>query len=306
MPLRAQCLRGYLGPDRLVARRRCLRPRQRVIRPALAPDHHARRHQDDAEIKPQGGVAQVPLVKRILLARCEQRPPVDLRPAGDAGADQQTHAGIGGLIARQQRPRADQRHVAHQHVEQLRQLVKAAAASAVNTAKKQRARLGTGKIGFVLPKTRIDCISYFIQSKVEMELPGSAGEAAKSLTCPEVDTPDRKTPTREPPSTRTEVALTAAVRWPTQTGPRPRPTPASGGSQPKGSGLGRRWPSRPGYSLCNHERASLSVRLGYVYADPPISSGIKWSTSHGMGPCSVAFRMTRSLVFSLGNMSERQ
>ena len=62
--------------------------------------HHS--HENDAQIQPQRGIADVPLVERIFLLGAQQFAAVDLSPAGDSWANRQSNGGVGGLIARQQ------------------------------------------------------------------------------------------------------------------------------------------------------------------------------------------------------------
>ena len=78
---------------------------------------------DDAQIQERAGVADVPAVEHAALLGAEPVAAVDLGPAGDAGADRDPVGDAVRQVARQQRPRADQRHLAAQHVEELRQFV---------------------------------------------------------------------------------------------------------------------------------------------------------------------------------------
>ena len=83
---------------------------------------------DDAQIEPEAGVLDVPEIERQLLRGLELVAAVDLRPAGDARARGRAAGEVLRQVARQERSGADQRHVADQDVDQLRQLVQPGAA----------------------------------------------------------------------------------------------------------------------------------------------------------------------------------
>src|SRR6516164_2695334 len=100
---------------------------QYFIRSALTPDHDAQGHYHDTKVDPPRGVSHVPLIQCVFFAWGEQCSSVHLRPTGDAGADRQAHAWICRLVTRQKWARSDQRHVSHEHVDQLRELVEAGA-----------------------------------------------------------------------------------------------------------------------------------------------------------------------------------
>ena len=53
-------------------------------------------HVNDAQIEPQRGIADVPLVKGIFLLRGKQFPAIDLSPAGYSWANRQPYSGVGG------------------------------------------------------------------------------------------------------------------------------------------------------------------------------------------------------------------
>ena len=95
------------------------------LRPAqlLAGDRQVQRAPQDAQVDREAGVAQVPGIEGDPLVDAQPIAAVDLRPAGDAGRKRDRLGDPLPQVARREGPRADERHLAAQHVDELRQLV---------------------------------------------------------------------------------------------------------------------------------------------------------------------------------------
>src|SRR5205085_9681679 len=110
-----------------------LRARERSLR-ALAENHDLDRVEQDRQVEQERLVLDVEQIVLQLLQRILEGaavPIIDLRPARQSRLHDVTLLEVRDLLRqvvhemRPLRPRADQRHVAGQHVEQLRQLVEA-------------------------------------------------------------------------------------------------------------------------------------------------------------------------------------
>ena len=98
--------------------------------PVAARERHERAP-EDPKVEPEAPVVDVPDVERELFLPREPVPSAHLGQAGQAGRDLVAARLLGGValeVLRQQRARTDQRHVAAQHVPELRQLVEAGGA----------------------------------------------------------------------------------------------------------------------------------------------------------------------------------
>src|ERR1019366_1816193 len=107
---RPKLLRGHMSP----------------LTDPLAPEHFPNSHGQNANIKPETPVVDVPEIKRELLVPAEVITTVDLSPAGDT----RFHIVPPGLlrsvalhILRQEWPWTNQTHLAFQHIPQLGQLI---------------------------------------------------------------------------------------------------------------------------------------------------------------------------------------
>src|SRR6185436_17220709 len=101
------------------------------LRQPLGGDDLLHRLPEDPQVEPDGAVIDIPDVEAQALFPGLRVAAVDLRPAGDAGPHFVPARLLGRIereIFRQERPRADEAHVAAQHIPELRQLVKAVAA----------------------------------------------------------------------------------------------------------------------------------------------------------------------------------
>ena len=91
-----------------------------------AGEHHPRAAPQDLEVQAPRAVLDVPQVELDPRAPRQRRAAVDLRPTGDARADGEAAAFALGVLRdlrRQRRARADDRHLAAQHVDEVGQLV---------------------------------------------------------------------------------------------------------------------------------------------------------------------------------------
>ena len=107
-----------LAPDPVGPQRFGLEPVE-----LLAEGHHLQRAADDAQVEQGAGVAHVPAVERASLFDAQPVAAVHLGPAGDPGPNRDPVGDPVRQVARQERPRSDQRHLAPQHVKELRDLV---------------------------------------------------------------------------------------------------------------------------------------------------------------------------------------
>ena len=97
------------------------------LRP-LARDHPAKRPPKNAKIQPQRHMIYVPHIVIKLLLPSDRVAPVNLRPAGDSGADVVATllmGAVAGKVAHQERPRSNQAHVPRKHVVERWKLVEA-------------------------------------------------------------------------------------------------------------------------------------------------------------------------------------
>ena len=98
---------------------------------AFALDDFEQGAQQDAQVEPEAQVVDVPDVEGELFFPTDGVTAVDLGPAGDAGPDGVAAHLFGGVeleVLHEQRPWADEAHLALEHVDQLGQLVEAGAA----------------------------------------------------------------------------------------------------------------------------------------------------------------------------------
>ena len=99
---------------------------------------------EDAQVEPQRGVLEVPDVELDPLGPRQRRAAVDLRPAGQAGPDGEPLPLAVRVVVDldlQRRARPDQRHLAAQDVDQVRQLVDRRAAQERADARDPRVAL---------------------------------------------------------------------------------------------------------------------------------------------------------------------
>src|SRR5436190_14653465 len=93
---------------------------------AVPAEDHAGGPQQDLEVQAPAAVLDVPEVELDAVAPRQRGATVDLRPAGEPGLDGQAPALAVGVLRdldRDRRPRADDGHVAAQHIDQVRYLV---------------------------------------------------------------------------------------------------------------------------------------------------------------------------------------
>ena len=99
---------------------------------------------EDPQVEPQRRVLEVPEVELDPLGPRQRRAAVDLRPAAQPRAGVEAEAlavGVGVDLDLDRRPRADQRHLAAQHVDEVRQLVDRGAAQERADARDPRVAL---------------------------------------------------------------------------------------------------------------------------------------------------------------------
>ena len=113
------------------------------------PRQHAQRAREDARVERERAVLDVVDVELDPLRPRQRGAAVDLRPAGQAGPDRQPPAlalAVLGDLRGHGRARADQRHLAAQHVPEVRQLVERGApqqrADARDARRRRRRRRG--------------------------------------------------------------------------------------------------------------------------------------------------------------------
>ncbi len=110
----------------------CTPVRGGSVRDAVAAQHAQGREAQDTRIAPERLVLQIPRIQRHFLRYGQLIAAIDLRPAGQAGA-QGVDVGLGAqcdqvVLVVQRRARADPAHFAAQNVPELRQFIQAAAA----------------------------------------------------------------------------------------------------------------------------------------------------------------------------------
>ena len=98
---------------------------QGLLEPALAGEHENQRKQCSAQIEPERCVLDVPIIQRAFFFCGYKIAAIDLRPTRNTRTDQKAEIAIAWLVLRQQRPGTDQRHLADQNIEQLRQFIDA-------------------------------------------------------------------------------------------------------------------------------------------------------------------------------------
>ena len=117
---------------------------------AFAAEHHPNGPGQDPQIERQRPVLDVPQVELDPLGPRQRRAAVDLRPPGDPRLDgEPATLALGVLLDldRERRARADDRHLAADHVPQVRKLVERVAAQEVAEARDPRVALGDGEAG---------------------------------------------------------------------------------------------------------------------------------------------------------------
>src|SRR5262249_7230221 len=92
-------------------------------RPGAYHHQEAESPHGDPQVEPQRGIADVPLVHLFLFFFGYELRSVYLRPPTDARPYQKSNGRVRGLILGEEGSRSDQRHVANQNVQQLRQLI---------------------------------------------------------------------------------------------------------------------------------------------------------------------------------------
>ena len=79
-----------------------------LFKPALTGEQECQREQRDAQIEPERGVPDVPIIERALFLGRYEVAAIDLRPAGNSRADHEPQVAVLRLILWQERPRPDQ------------------------------------------------------------------------------------------------------------------------------------------------------------------------------------------------------